>query len=278
MRVLNAARRRQCFLPGKDVLLPIFKSRTFVQSSPFLTGVHRERKILFSFLGNALRQPPRFSIGLRQQARSRNRRPKLHQCTHRSSRWSGSRGRGDWTDRESAVASGVGRPRGTIRFVYSSALPAAQRRLRRGGDSTEGARRLRSHRRPHAQLHQRAAAVGLLRGGAGQRVGSHRGAITYRYIPLHTVTYHRWAHIEEPVIQGCIPVVIMPGIHVQLEGVLDLSRFGVRVARDDIPKLVDILRAIPQAKVERMQAEVLSSAGSESTTSPEPARSPPTRC
>ena len=65
-----------------------------------------------------------------------------------------------------------------------------------------------------------------------------------------------WAHIEEPVIQGCIPVVIMPGIHVQLEGVLDLSKFGIRIARSDIPKIVDILRAIPAAKVKQMQAEV----------------------
>ena len=49
------------------MLLPIFKSRRFLQSSPFLTGVRLERRILFSFLGNAVHQPPAFSMGLRQQ-------------------------------------------------------------------------------------------------------------------------------------------------------------------------------------------------------------------
>lgn len=65
-----------------------------------------------------------------------------------------------------------------------------------------------------------------------------------------------WAHIEEPVIQGCIPVIIMPGIHVQLEDVLDVSRFSVRVQRNDIPRLIDILSKIPEQKVREMQSEL----------------------
>ena len=36
----------QCYLPGKDVLLPIFKSRRFISSSPFLTGLAPSRPVL----------------------------------------------------------------------------------------------------------------------------------------------------------------------------------------------------------------------------------------
>jgi hypothetical protein len=56
-----------CFERGKDVLLPIYKSRGFVQASPFLTGRRRERKFLFNFRGNAHLNQPGYSLGLRQQ-------------------------------------------------------------------------------------------------------------------------------------------------------------------------------------------------------------------
>ena len=39
-----------------------------------------------------------------------------------------------------------------------------------------------------------------------------------------------WGHIEEPVIHGCT-VIIMPGIRVQMEGLLDMDKFSVRRAR-----------------------------------------------
>ena len=65
-----------------------------------------------------------------------------------------------------------------------------------------------------------------------------------------------WGHIEEPVIQGCIPVVIMPGIHAQLEDVLDISRYAVRVERHELPRLIERLRAISPREVWQMQAEL----------------------
>ena len=57
----------RCFEPGKDVLLPIFKSRSFVQASPFVTGRAVRRNVLFNFRGNAHLNQPRYSLGLRQQ-------------------------------------------------------------------------------------------------------------------------------------------------------------------------------------------------------------------
>jgi len=65
-----------------------------------------------------------------------------------------------------------------------------------------------------------------------------------------------WGHIEEPVIQGCIPVIIMPDIHVQLEDVLNVSAYSIRLSRAQLPRLVDILRAVPAHGVARMQAEL----------------------
>ena len=65
-----------------------------------------------------------------------------------------------------------------------------------------------------------------------------------------------WGHIEEPAIHGCIPVVVMPGIHAQLEGVLDFERFALRVERHELPSLIDRLRAIPPPTLAAMQAQL----------------------
>ena len=43
------------------VLLPIFKSRRFVQASPQLTGRTVPRRVLFNFRGNALNQPKAYA-------------------------------------------------------------------------------------------------------------------------------------------------------------------------------------------------------------------------
>ena len=41
-----------------------------------------------------------------------------------------------------------------------------------------------------------------------------------------------------------------------VQGLVDLSKFAVRVPRSALPRLVDILRSIPDAKVASMQAEL----------------------
>ena len=63
----------QCYLPGKDVLLPIFKSRRFISSSPFLTGHTPRRPVLFSFLGAAVRVRARVRVRVRAKVRARVR-------------------------------------------------------------------------------------------------------------------------------------------------------------------------------------------------------------
>ena len=53
-----------------------------------------------------------------------------------------------------------------------------------------------------------------------------------------------------------VQVIIMPGIHVQLEGLLNISKFSVRVSREQIGDVVEILRAIPPSQVAEMQGEI----------------------
>jgi len=56
----------------------------------------------------------------------------------------------------------------------------------------------------------------------------------------------------------CIPVVVMDRVHAVFESVLDWDLFSVRVAEAEVERLPEILAAIPDDKVERMQARLLS--------------------
>ena len=60
--------------------------------------------------------------------------------------------------------------------------------------------------------------------------------------------------MEDAVLHGCIPVILQDGIETPWEGVLDARAYSLRVKRDDMPRLLDILRAVPPAEVARMQA------------------------
>ena len=59
---------------------------------------------------------------------------------------------------------------------------------------------------------------------------------------------------EDAVLQGCLPVILQDGIYAPWEGTLDLPSFALRVRRDDMPRLLDILRAVPPERVAQMQA------------------------
>lgn len=56
--------------------------------------------------------------------------------------------------------------------------------------------------------------------------------------------------MEDSVLQGCIPVIIQDGIQLAYENVLNYDSFAVRIAEDDIPHLVQILRAINETELE----------------------------
>ena len=185
----------RCFEPGKDVLLPIFKSRGFVQASPYLTGKLTPRNVLLNFRGNAHVNQPAYSFGLRQQLYSYvNGHPDQCKCADP----------------------------GHMKNFKNACPP--------GGDK-DGCLLVGGHSRDYIADLQRSIFCVVLPGNG-------------------------WGHIEEPVIHGCIPVIIMPDIHVQLEGVLNMSAFSVRIPRADLPRIVKILQAIPPATIQAMQAEM----------------------
>mmetsp|Transcript_21454 Transcript_21454/g.54885 ORF Transcript_21454/g.54885 Transcript_21454/m.54885 type:complete len:272 (+) Transcript_21454:253-1068(+) len=62
-----------------------------------------------------------------------------------------------------------------------------------------------------------------------------------------------WGHIETPILLGCIPVVVQDAILTPWENVLDFSSFALRLPRSDIPRLPEILRAVPESKIASMQ-------------------------
>ena len=187
----------QCYRPGQDVLLPIFKSRQFVMPSPHLTGVRRSRPVLFSFLGNALHQPPSFSFGLRQQL------------------WALHAGRND-----SCMPARCAKHNAGCKLDFDKMDKMAPGCTLVGG-----------HTRNFIQVLQRSSFCAVLPGNG-------------------------WGHIEEPAIHGCIPVIIMPGIDAQLEGVLDMAAFAVRVERHELGGLIERLRAISPAQLEAMRAQL----------------------
>jgi hypothetical protein len=62
------------------------------------------------------------------------------------------------------------------------------------------------------------------------------------------------SRVDDAVRHGCIPVIIMDGVKMPFEGLLDYSAFAVRVAEADVEKLDDILRAVPPARKDAMRA------------------------
>lgn len=62
--------------------------------------------------------------------------------------------------------------------------------------------------------------------------------------------------IEDCVLHGAIPVIIMDGVHAPFESLLDWPSFSLRVAEDDLAKLPQLLAAVPAARVKAMQANL----------------------
>jgi len=58
------------------------------------------------------------------------------------------------------------------------------------------------------------------------------------------------------ITNGCIPVIIQDYVYQPLEDVLPYWKFSVRLMKDEIHKLPDMLNAIPEAEVVTMQEEL----------------------
>ncbi|KAM2229953.1 hypothetical protein ACFX1S_014417 [Malus domestica] len=62
--------------------------------------------------------------------------------------------------------------------------------------------------------------------------------------------------MEDSILQGCIPVVIQDGIFLPYENVLNYESFAVRISEDEIPNLINILRAFNETEIKFRLANV----------------------
>ena len=60
--------------------------------------------------------------------------------------------------------------------------------------------------------------------------------------------------ISSAIFAGCIPVIIMDGIELPFENVLDYTAFSVRVAETNIDRLPSLLREISSSEVQRLRS------------------------
>ncbi len=60
--------------------------------------------------------------------------------------------------------------------------------------------------------------------------------------------------MEDAVLHGCIPVVLQDGVHTPWESVLEWEQYAVRVERRQMPRLLEILRAVGDGEVRARQA------------------------
>ncbi|KAG2455017.1 hypothetical protein HYH02_000842 [Chlamydomonas schloesseri] len=64
------------------------------------------------------------------------------------------------------------------------------------------------------------------------------------------------ARMEDAVLHGCIPVIIADGVHAVFESILDIDDFGLRIPQDQVPRILDILLAVPARAIRSKQAHL----------------------
>lgn len=62
--------------------------------------------------------------------------------------------------------------------------------------------------------------------------------------------------IEDSMLHGCIPVIIMDKVHGVFESLFEYDRFSVRVAESSLRELPDILHSISDVQVQHMQRRI----------------------
>ncbi|EFJ41258.1 hypothetical protein VOLCADRAFT_119761, partial [Volvox carteri f. nagariensis] len=64
------------------------------------------------------------------------------------------------------------------------------------------------------------------------------------------------ARLEDAVLHGCIPVIVIDEVHVVFESILNVDSFAVRIDEQQLPQILDILAAIPERKIRAKQAHL----------------------
>mmetsp|Transcript_19563 Transcript_19563/g.42445 ORF Transcript_19563/g.42445 Transcript_19563/m.42445 type:complete len:788 (+) Transcript_19563:181-2544(+) len=168
-----------CYEPGKDLVLPSFKSQRHYHKSPLMGNPAKHRDILLFFKGDVgRRRMPNYSRGVRQ-------------TLHRLSIEKG------WREKHNVV---IGDSQ-DVHGDYTDLLSRSKYCLVAPGDGWSG-------------------------------------------------------RAEDAILHGCVPVVIMDGVHVVWESILDWSSFSVRIPEKDIERTLEILLAIPERKLRSLQVHL----------------------
>lgn len=61
---------------------------------------------------------------------------------------------------------------------------------------------------------------------------------------------------DDAIIHGCIPVMVHDGVEPSWSSLLDTESYSVRVLQKDMPRIPEILKAIPQSDIDRMRANI----------------------
>jgi hypothetical protein len=64
------------------------------------------------------------------------------------------------------------------------------------------------------------------------------------------------ARMEDAILHGCIPCIIMDNVHAVFESIMDVDQFSVRIKESQMTKLPDILLSIPEDRIQRMQRRI----------------------
>jgi len=86
----------------------------------------------------------------------------------------------------------------------------------------------------------------VLVGGRGDRYASDLAASEFCIVPPGGDGWS--SRVDDAVRHGCIPVIVMDGVQLPFEWLLDYGRFSLRVAEADVEKLDQMLRALPHAR------------------------------
>ncbi|KXZ53466.1 hypothetical protein GPECTOR_7g916 [Gonium pectorale] len=64
------------------------------------------------------------------------------------------------------------------------------------------------------------------------------------------------ARLEDAVLHGCIPVIIMDRVHAVFESILDVDSFSVRIAEANVDRILEILKAVSERAIRSKQAHL----------------------
>ncbi|PNH07497.1 putative glucuronosyltransferase, partial [Tetrabaena socialis] len=64
------------------------------------------------------------------------------------------------------------------------------------------------------------------------------------------------ARMEDAVLHGCIPVIVADDVHAVFEGALDVDSFALRLPQAEVPRILEVLRSVPEKVVRAKQARL----------------------